>query len=53
MRGGLQVCAAGMKEMRDRIASVKNTQKITEVGSPLDNMWGPLANWAAEHAHDL
>jgi F-type H+-transporting ATPase subunit gamma len=28
---GLQVSAAGMKEIRDRIASVKNTSKITEV----------------------
>jgi F-type H+-transporting ATPase subunit gamma len=29
-RGALQVRAAGMKELRDRIGSVKNTQKITE-----------------------
>jgi F-type H+-transporting ATPase subunit gamma len=28
-RGSLQVCA-GLKEVRDRISSVKNTQKITE-----------------------
>jgi F-type H+-transporting ATPase subunit gamma len=29
-RGALQVAAAGMKETRDRLASVKNTSKITE-----------------------
>eukprot|EP00889_Picochlorum_renovo_P001925 jgi/Picre1/28955/NNA_004349.t1 len=29
-RGQLQIRAAGMKELRDRISSVKNTQKITE-----------------------
>lgn len=29
-RGSLQVMAAGLKDMRDRIGSVKNTQKITE-----------------------
>ena len=27
----VQVMAAGLKDMRDRIGSVKNTQKITEV----------------------
>lgn len=26
----MQIRAAGMKELRDRISSVKNTQKITE-----------------------
>lgn len=29
-RGNLQVMAAGLKDMRDRIGSVKNTQKITD-----------------------
>ncbi|CAG9460523.1 unnamed protein product [Pedinophyceae sp. YPF-701] len=29
-RGQLQVCAAGMKELRDRIGSVQNTKKITD-----------------------
>lgn len=26
----LQVCGAGLKELRDRIGSVKNTKKITD-----------------------